>query len=66
MRKNYSVVPVKIDENEKLPSNGANEPPISPANSNHDLDLVKIASKWKRRDQGLPSWWRNHLMGMFR
>ena len=42
------------------------DPHIAPAQSDHDFSLVKIVSDWKRRDQGIPKWWRDHLMGMFR
>lgn len=39
---------------------------VRPSRSNDDFGLVKIASNWKRRDKGLPEWWRDHLMGIFR
>ena len=42
------------------------DPHIAPGQSGHDFSLVKIVSDWNRRDQGIPKWWRDHLMGMFR
>jgi len=57
----HRSVPVKAGSDET-----AVKVQLHPANSNQDLNLVKITSSWKRRDQSAPKWWRDHLRAMFR
>jgi|SaaInl4_135m_RNA_FD_contig_21_1771278_length_305_multi_6_in_0_out_0_1 hypothetical protein len=41
-------------------------PTSGAVNDKYPFNLVKIASDWKRRDRGVPNWWRNHLQGTLR
>lgn len=66
MRDNKIRVPVDDKVSEAANRKAAAERHLTPANSYNDLNLVKIASDWKRRNQEVPKWWRDHLLGMFR
>jgi hypothetical protein len=66
MREKHIKAAIDDQSNEALIDKEVVERRVIPANSNQDLDLVKIVSDWNRRDQGVPKWWRNHLKAMFR
>lgn len=49
-----------------LPNDQQSDQRERPNRTVDDVSLVKIVSDWRRRDRGLPAWWRDHLLGLFR